>query len=231
VKKYNLHPDYSYLVSNKTEVLPLFNEITLNTDLKKTPGGSCQNTIRTVQWLHPETPKYAGFTGSIGDDDFGKIQLALMDKIGVDTKYYIAKGERTGKCAALIEGTNRCLIAEFAAGTKYPPSFLFVPDVQNSINNAKIVYAELYFIDVSVEALLILAHRCTVHNKAFSLSLSAVWIINTYIQGLIVRFIAIYLTFKVYWSYYHLPHIYFVTKMKPVHLLRKLDGQRNMTCQ
>jgi hypothetical protein len=61
-----------------------------------------------------------------------------MEDAGIKCIYNIAKGERTGylmfiiwlfveyfcfyvtgKCAALIEGRNRCLIADIAAASKY----------------------------------------------------------------------------------------------------------------
>jgi adenosine kinase len=159
------------------------NEVINNPTLKHILGGSVQNTLRAIQWLSNNEP-ISAFTGSIGDDNIGKEIHKIMEELGILCFYSIISGKSSGKCVVLVNNDNRCMIADLGASKLYSASFLFSVQLEQVIQNAKLIYAEGFFVEVSMESLLTLAHRCLVStdSKFFVFNLSGVYIIDRYFK-------------------------------------------------
>lgn len=88
--------------------------------------------------------------------------------------YDIVEGQPMGTCATLISDNNRCLIANLGAAEHFHTSHVLTPQLEAASKAARIIYCETYFVTVSMEALLILAHRCLFDSaKQFGYNLSA----------------------------------------------------------
>ena len=49
------------------------------------------------------------YTGCVGDDDLAEQLKAANKREGLDELYLVKKGERTGACAAILTGHDRCV--------------------------------------------------------------------------------------------------------------------------
>ena len=50
------------------------------------------------------------YTGSVGDDDLAEQLKAANKREGLDEVYLVKKGEKTGACAVVITGQDRCVL-------------------------------------------------------------------------------------------------------------------------
>ncbi|KAA6368294.1 MAG: adenosine kinase [Streblomastix strix] len=166
------------------EFIIIFKEIELLKNFKVVPGGSSLNTTRAAQFvLH--VPKSVAFTGGAANNQFGARQRALVEEEGLDVMYDIVPGQPMGTCATLITDDNRCLIANLGAAEHYHTSHVFTPQLEAASKAARIIYCETYFVTVSMESLLILAHRCLFDpTKQFAFNLSAKWVVDGHLTEL-----------------------------------------------
>jgi ribokinase len=74
--------------------------------LWRMPGGSAANTVYALAKLGVVT----GFLGAVGEDDPGRMLIADLAKVGVDTRGITVKpGKPTGFVWAIADGAGRCL--------------------------------------------------------------------------------------------------------------------------
>lgn len=76
-------------------------------------GGSCQNTLRVVQWILRK-PKVATFFGCVGNDEYACKLEEKARADGVNVIYQRNESLPTGTCAVAITGHHRSLCGMFA---------------------------------------------------------------------------------------------------------------------
>jgi adenosine kinase len=140
------------------------------------------------QWVL-RAPKSTAFLGGVGPDEFGETQRKILLKEGVDCRYDVVPSQTTGSCAALITGKNRCLVANIGAAGHFRTSHVVDPAVADIRKSGKIFYCESFFVTVSMESLLILAHEALhTPGKSFAVNLSAKWVIDGHLKCLLELF-------------------------------------------
>jgi adenosine kinase len=153
----------------------LYKELVENYPVQYIAGGSAQNTIRVAQWML-QSPGGTAFFGAIGSDEFGKTLEQYATNDGVLVHYQHTADVPTGTCAVLIHGGERSLVANLAAANTFTDAHLKTPEAQAIIDRARIVYISGFFLTVSVDSMLALAHAAVADSKIFSLNLSAPFI-------------------------------------------------------
>ena len=79
LEKYKVVPGQTTLAL--PEQLPVYEEIKQRDDVIYVPGGATMNAIRVCQWLTKN--QTCSFSGTLGDDEFGKILVASLKDYGV----------------------------------------------------------------------------------------------------------------------------------------------------
>nr|CAD2161280.1 unnamed protein product [Meloidogyne enterolobii] len=190
-EKYNLKTDSASLVFpwNEQQLLPLFADLDeLKDSIKSIPGGSAQNTLRVFQWvlgaIGGPTRKAAAYFGAVGDDNNAEHLKWLATKAGLVVRYQLIPKQKTGVCAVLVYGTDRCLVAHLGAAEKFTSKHLDIPENKLLIEKAENYYAEGYFLTVCPEAILQIAKHAAEKNKPFTMSLSAAYICKDFLPQL-----------------------------------------------
>lgn len=60
------------------------------------------------------------YIGAVGDDDLAQQLRAANEKEGVQSAYQVHAGKKTGACAVLITGHDRCVAFPSARYPLYP---------------------------------------------------------------------------------------------------------------
>ncbi|XP_054166645.1 adenosine kinase-like [Oppia nitens] len=183
LKKWSLKANDAILADDSHE--NLYKEVVSQFECKYIAGGSCQNTLRTIQWMLKKT-HICTFMGGIGDDEFGKIMANNSHEVGLNTVYRIDADTPTGTCACLISDNNTCrsLVAYLGASQKFD-----IEHVRNNfgyVEKARIFYTTGYHLAVSTESILLVAKH--VHNsdgKLFTMNLSAPYISQVFSKQLL----------------------------------------------
>ncbi|CAK5119726.1 unnamed protein product [Meloidogyne enterolobii] len=190
-EKYNLKTDSASLVFpwNEQQLLPLFADLDeLKDSIKSIPGGSAQNTLRVFQWvlgaIGGPTKKAVAYFGAVGDDNNAEHLKWLATKAGLVVRYQLIPKQKTGVCAVLVYGTDRCLVAHLGAAEKFTSKHLDIPENKLLIEKAENYYAEGYFLTVCPEAILQIAKHAAEKNKPFTMSLSAAYICKDFLPQL-----------------------------------------------
>ncbi|CAG2111006.1 unnamed protein product [Medioppia subpectinata] len=163
----------------------LFTEITANYQCQYIAGGSCQNTLRTIQWMLSK-PNLVTCFGGVGDDEFGRIMADKSREVGLNSVYMVDKLVPTGKCACLISQGNACrsLVAYLGASQTF--NIQHVLDNYGYVEKAKIIYSTGYHLAVSKESILNLAnHAHSNAGKLFAFNLSAPYISQVFGKDLL----------------------------------------------
>lgn len=95
--------------------MPIFKELQENSDVDYIAGGSVQNSLRVCQWILKK-PNVCVFFGCVGVDKDAEILEKRAFDDGLKVLYEKRQDQRTGRCAVLISGKHRSLIADLAAG-------------------------------------------------------------------------------------------------------------------
>ena len=85
--------------------------------------------------------------GSIGTDSFGDILIEKSVQVGLLTSFQTTSSKATGKCACLIHGPFRSLVAYLDAADDFNPGHL--DTVKNEIISANYLYITGFFYSVS----------------------------------------------------------------------------------
>lgn len=139
------------------------------------PGGSAQNTLRTLSWIS-QFPNVATFMGCTGKDKNADIMTEKAKEVGLNTAYQVDESTPTGTCAVLITGKDRSLVAHLAAANNFKASHLDEPKNWSIVENAKIYYISGFFFTVCPEAIQRVAKYSLDNDRTLMLNLSAPFI-------------------------------------------------------
>uniref|UniRef100_A0A2K5VIJ9 Adenosine kinase n=1 Tax=Macaca fascicularis TaxID=9541 RepID=A0A2K5VIJ9_MACFA len=181
--KYSLKPNDQILAEDKHK--ELFDELVKKFKVEYHAGGSTQNSIKVAQWMIQQPHKAATFFGCIGIDKFGDILKRKAAEAHVDAHYYEQNEQPTGTCAACITGDNRSLVANLAAANCYKKEkHLDLEKNWMLVEKARVCYIAGFFLTVSPESVLKVAHHASENNRIFTLNLSAPFISQFYKESL-----------------------------------------------
>ncbi|XP_014253057.1 adenosine kinase 2 isoform X2 [Cimex lectularius] len=172
LSKYGLKPNDAILATEKH--LSLYKELAKLNNVEYTAGGSSQNSLRVAQWIL-QRPNTCVYLGCVGEDDNCKILAKKATHDGVKVLYQHTDKRPTGTCAVLISdnGHNRSLVANLAASECFTKDHLESKEVKHYISHAEIYYSSGFFLTVSIDTILELAHLTHKREKMFLLNLSA----------------------------------------------------------
>lgn len=139
------------------------------------PGGSAQNTLRTLSWIL-KFPNCATFMGCTGKDKNAQIMTEKAKEVGLNTAYQVDENTPTGTCAVLITGKDRSLVAHLAAANNFKINHLDDPKNWSIVENAKIYYISGFFFTVCPEAIQRVAKYSLENDRTLMLNLSAPFI-------------------------------------------------------
>ena len=110
-------------------------------------------------------PNSVVYVGCVGDDDLAEQLKAANAREGLDQRYLVKKGEKTGACAVIITGHDRSLVTTLAAAEKFEQAHLASPEVAPLIDAAKVFYVEGYFLTHGTESALEVAKKASEAGK------------------------------------------------------------------
>ena len=170
--KWDAKPGDALLVMPETEAKynPLYDSLTADYPVEYIAGGATQNSIRVAQWM-TQSPGATAYIGCIGTDKAGEQLKASLALDGVTNHYLEDASTPTGKCAVLVNGGDRALIANIQAANNYKIDHL--KENTAVLEAASIVYSAGFFLTVSVESMVMAADACKAAGKTYCLNLSA----------------------------------------------------------
>jgi len=168
--KYKLNANDAILATDFHD--ELFNEIESKFEPEYFAGGATQNSIKVAQWMLGK-PKASTFVGCISTDKHGDLLDEKAQDCGVETNYFRITKESTGRCAALITGNDRSLVASLAAANCYEYSHLEKKENWAYVEKANFYYVAGFFLTVSPESMLAVAKHSSENGKTFCFNLSA----------------------------------------------------------
>jgi adenosine kinase len=118
--------------------------------------------------------------GSIGKDARGEALAMDVSKSNVKAYFQVQEEGNTGACAVVVHGKERALCAHLGAAVKFTTDHL----EQNfeAVKQASHVYATGFFITTNAKALRQIAEHCAESDKPFGVNLSAVFVIQFYMD-------------------------------------------------
>uniref|UniRef100_A0AC35U668 Adenosine kinase n=1 Tax=Rhabditophanes sp. KR3021 TaxID=114890 RepID=A0AC35U668_9BILA len=152
--------------------VPMFEELVKLDDIQYIPGGATQNALRVCQWII-QKPNACGFFGAVGDDTYGQTLKEKAALAGVNVQYQINPAVKTGTCAALINDSNRSLVAHLAAANTFTIDHLKEAKHFELVEKAKYYYISGFFLTVCPEAIQTVAEHAAKNNKTFMMNLAA----------------------------------------------------------
>ncbi|KAG7844897.1 hypothetical protein KL941_003637 [Ogataea angusta] len=170
--KYGLKENDAILAEEKH--MPIFDEALARPDVRLIAGGAAQNTARGAQYILPANSVL--YFGSVGKDKYADKLIEANKSVGLTTAYMVQDDVATGKCAALINGTNRSLVTDLGAANHFKPSHLEKPENWEHVKKAKAFYVGGFHLTVSPEAIELLGKHAAEENKPFVLNFSAPFI-------------------------------------------------------
>jgi len=184
VEKYGLARDIAQEMD--TMANGLHQEVMQRTDLEYSGGGCALNTARVFQWLS-SSANSAVFLGGLGKDDGGTVLESLVRGDGVATAFAKQNDLPTGHCIALVEGSERTLVANLGSANKYSIDDLWAGNNQALLENCKVIYVEGYFLSHSPEASMELARFAQKHNITFVFNLCGEYVCEdiTYVENVL----------------------------------------------
>ncbi|KZT64066.1 Ribokinase-like protein [Daedalea quercina L-15889] len=172
LKKYGLKSNDAILADEKH--LPIYDELVEKYKVTYVAGGASQNAARGAAYVLP--PGSVVYTGCVGDDELAEQLKAANKREGLDQRYMVKKGERTGACAVIITGHDRSLVTALRAAEKFEKAHLSSPEVAPCIESSKVFYMEGFFLTHGSESALELGKKASEAGKVFVMNLSAPFI-------------------------------------------------------
>lgn len=167
--KYGLKENDAILA--EPQHMPIFEEIIKKPVVTLIAGGAAQNAARGAQYILPKDSVV--YFGSVGNDTYSKQLRMANDVAGVASNYLVHDDIPTGKCAALINGSNRSLVTDLAAANHYKLEHLKKPENWSIVEQAKFFYVGGFHLTVCPDAINALGKHAAETNKVFSMNLSA----------------------------------------------------------
>ena len=186
IEKYKLRWGET-IFANESNV-GFFDELQKDKNVKYIPGGSIKNTLRTTSWclgMDPNNKKICKITmlGATGKDSYrNKIEDAFQFA-GVKPLLEIIPDKETSRCGVGINKKERCLLPQIRASNMI--SRQYIDDNMAEIMDHDAVLIEGYFIQERFEICKDLCNRFKSNNKIVILTLSAVFMVQTYYDKLI----------------------------------------------
>lgn len=146
-------------------------------------GGSCQNTLRVVQWILRK-PKVAVYFGCVGVDEYADKLEEKARADGVNVIYQQNDALPTGTCAVALTGHHRSLCANLAAANTFTVDHINQPDNRKVLENAKYFYVTGFFLTASAPTVQAVAKHALAHNAPFLMNLSAPFLAQFYKKDL-----------------------------------------------
>jgi adenosine kinase len=130
-------------------------------------------SFRVLQWILNK-PNVAAYFGCVGQDKNAGILEKRARADGVDTCYQKNEEHLTGRCAVLITGKHRSLIAHLAAANFFSEDH--VDKNFKYVENADFFYISGFFLTVSPPSIMRVAKTAKENDKMFMMNLSAPFI-------------------------------------------------------
>ena len=147
-------------------------------------SGNAQNSSRVTQWM-VKSPGATSYMGCIGRDDFGDTLKHCISADGVNTHFLEESTKSTGTCATVSRPTGeRALVANLAAAAHMSVEHLLTEKAQEFIAAAKFIYIPAFLLTDNLPVLLHLGQRAVDEDKTFMLNLSAVYIVEYFMDDL-----------------------------------------------
>lgn len=115
----------------------------------------------------------ATFFGCVGKDEYADIMRQKAKDVGLNVVYQVNEKAPTGKCAVLITGNERSLVAHLGAANNFTPDHLDIDHHWNHVTKAKVLYVSGFFFTVSPESIMRFAQFAHDHDRTFTVNLSA----------------------------------------------------------
>ena len=173
LEKYELKADNAILAEDKHS--QIFKELQEKYKSDYIAGGSVQNTLRVCQWIINK-PNVAVFFGCTGVDKYAEILETRARGDGVNVRYQKRPEYETGKCAVLVTGKHRSLIADLGAANHFSEEHIEHPDNAAIVDSADFYYISGFFLTVSPPSIMAVAETALRRNKPFIMNLSAPFI-------------------------------------------------------
>lgn len=171
--KYNLKANDAVVVHKDD----MFDDMKKNFEVEYTAGGATQNSIRAAQWiLDDESKKSTLYFGSVGKDESAEILREKVAEDGVDVRYQVDPHKPTGRCAVLVSGHNRSLVASHKASKSFTIDFLDSEDNWEVLTECKIFYCAAYFVNTCIEAMERIGKYASENEKYFGTNISATYL-------------------------------------------------------
>ncbi len=165
-----------------------FKVLEQNKDVKYIPGGSIQNTLRVTSWclnMDPNNAKTFKITmlGATGKDSYRNKIIDALDFAGVKYLLECIPDKQTSRCGVGIHKKERCLLPEIRASNMI--SIDFIRSHMKEIEEHDALLIEGYFIQERYEICRDLVRKFKLARKTVILTLSAVFMVQTYYDKLI----------------------------------------------
>lgn len=153
----------------------IFTELQANYKTDFIAGGSVQNSLRVCSWIVKQ-PNVAVFFGCVGTDNYADILETRARSDGVDVRYQKKGEHETGKCAVLVTGKHRSLVADLGAANHFTEDHIQTEENSKIVHNAEFYYISGFFLTVSPPSIISVAKIALERNKPFIMNLSAPFI-------------------------------------------------------
>lgn len=144
-------------------------------EIEYIPGGSGQNALRCASWILNQ-PNVATFVGCVGKDETANIMSEKSKEVGLNSVYQVDEKTPTGKCAVLITGNERSLVAYLAAANNFTEAHFDDAANWSLVEKAQVFYVTGFFFSVSPPSIMKLAQHAFENKRTFSINLSAPFI-------------------------------------------------------
>jgi adenosine kinase len=153
--------------------LPLYAELVDKHAVTYVAGGATQNTVRVAQWMSGQPAGFCAYSGSVGDDAFGRKLKEAAEGDGVTTHYHTDSQHPTGTCAVLVHERERSLVANLSAANHYKKAHYDSEAMQAVVAGARIFYSAGFFLTVSPETMAAMGTHAAQSGKVYAMNLSA----------------------------------------------------------
>ena len=120
-----------------------------------------------------QQPRATTYIGCIGHDSFGSELRRCAEADGVRAEYLVDPTTPSGKCAVLVTGIERSMVAHLAAAEKYKIEHLKSERVWALVEQARLYYSASFFLTVSTESAAEIGKHAAATNKVFTMNLAA----------------------------------------------------------
>ena len=180
IKKYNLKwGDTVFLDENNDN--GVYGELERMPEVRYTPGGSVENSIRVLAWclnMDPNNKNKFKITmmGCAGDDLYRQKVLNALNELNVNALFETLPNEKTSRCGVGIYKKERFLITQLRASKKLSEEFI-QQNLEQILSNDSIII-EGYMLPNKLDICKKLTDCFSREKKLVILTLSAMFIVQ-----------------------------------------------------